>query len=319
MPVPMLKKLAKKSGKPLSTLEKYWEEAKLSALEKFNKNDNRYWAYVTAIVKQRTGVNESLSFKQFIREETLTEVSQELLNKIKRDCSRFIKESDGHPAFRGVKNQPYYFTKTKDVSSPRDSSYLLSNSLNLFLEQKFGYEAIRSFNRIYVAGEAPQLKQYGDLYYVFPVDKFNFVWSEEVQDATSDFGTSNFTTSIIRYLEKQKMNKDKIKETMDAFYLATLNENGIKISDIKNKKFFKPIMLALDELFEQFNYQNRNLPAALNSGNEIVIQTPAFYSIKVLGNPKFDDPDETDHDDEPPYKYWADARKNYKEIYSRLK
>lgn len=310
----MLKKLAKQSGKSLSSAEKYWEEAKASASKKFSKKDSRYWAYVTSIVKKRMGITESLSFKQFLNEGILLEVSDANLQKIKKDCSQFIKESGGNPAFRGMEKQPMFYTKTRPVSVPRDSSDLLSNSLNLYFEQKFGYKAIRAFNRIYVAGDAPQLKQYGDLYYIFPFDNFNFVWSEDVQDATSDVDR-NVGGKIIAYLEQNGFNEDEVTEIFRAYSLAIANKDGVEIADIKDEKFFKPIMTAIDEAFDEYNYKDENLKAALNTGNEITIQTPGYYSL-YCGEESYED-DEAEVS--PPYKYWSDVRKNYKDIFERLK
>lgn len=63
MPVSFLKNLAKETGKSLSDLERYWDEAKDQV------GDN--YALVTAIVKKRAGVKESfmesnLSAKDYI-------------------------------------------------------------------------------------------------------------------------------------------------------------------------------------------------------------------------------------------------------------
>lgn len=313
MPVPLLKNLAKQTGKSLSTAEKYWEEAKISASKKFNKKDNRYWAYVTSLVKKRMNVNESLSFKEFLDKEIILEsIPESNIQKIKQNCSKFIKESGGKPAFRGMKREPFFYTKTRSVSVPRDSSDLLSSSLNLYLEQKFGYKAIRSLNRIYVAGDAPQLKQYGNLYYVFPFDDYKFVWSEDVQDATSDVDR-NVGKRIIAYLEQSGMNEDEITETFRTYSLAISKKDGVEISDIKDEKFFKPIMSALDEAFDEYNYQNKNLERALESGNEITIQTPGFYSLPCIEEPDYDEAGA------PIHMYWSDVRKKYKEIYERLK
>jgi hypothetical protein len=68
MPVAALKGYAQKSGKSISTVEKYWEDAKKSADEswKGKKKDEHYWAYVNGIVKKRCGINESMTFKEFI-------------------------------------------------------------------------------------------------------------------------------------------------------------------------------------------------------------------------------------------------------------
>jgi len=61
MPAPVLKSFAKKSGKSIETLEKYWNEAKTSAREKgLEPGSDRFFAFVTAIVKRRAGLSESL-------------------------------------------------------------------------------------------------------------------------------------------------------------------------------------------------------------------------------------------------------------------
>lgn len=71
MPSAFLKKVATKTGKPLKTLEGYWDEAKKQADAKFGgKKGNRYWAYVTSILKNRAGVTSGVL--QGILEEAFT-------------------------------------------------------------------------------------------------------------------------------------------------------------------------------------------------------------------------------------------------------
>lgn len=49
MPVPALKGIAKRSGKSLQTIERYWKEARKSK----PKNGGDPWAYRMGIVKRR--------------------------------------------------------------------------------------------------------------------------------------------------------------------------------------------------------------------------------------------------------------------------
>jgi len=59
MPVAVLHKYAKESGKSLQEVESYWDEAKKQADKKFDgKKDEHYWAYVHAIVKRRCGLDD---------------------------------------------------------------------------------------------------------------------------------------------------------------------------------------------------------------------------------------------------------------------
>ena len=66
MPVPALKSLAKKAGKSLRTLERYWEEAKKAWEALKDKHGKNKWAYIMAIVKRRAGLStESLLLAGF--------------------------------------------------------------------------------------------------------------------------------------------------------------------------------------------------------------------------------------------------------------
>lgn len=315
MPVPMLKKLAIKSGKSISTLEKYWEEAKVAAEKKFNKKDTRYWAYVSSIVKKRSGVSES--FKDFLtnKKQIILEVSDESLQKIKQDCSQFINQSGGYPAFRGMESVPSFYTQTKNNYYPRDSSGLLTNSFNFFIEQKFHLKRIRTSKRIYVSGDLPTLHQYGRMYYIFPKNGFDFVWSNEVSDATEVI-QGKLRDKIKLALEK-KFENEKASNIYDEYYFFTKTDDKLESSDFEKEDFFEPMIEILNEIFEEYEYQNTNLKQALKSGNEIIIQTDGYYSIKVPGEP---DEDEYADSEEPPYDFWSKSHDYYTEnIFERLK
>lgn len=61
MPVPVLQSFAKKSGKSIEELERYWNEAKEAATKKgLDPDSPQYFAFVTAVVKQRAGLKENL-------------------------------------------------------------------------------------------------------------------------------------------------------------------------------------------------------------------------------------------------------------------
>ena len=72
MPVPALKKLAKKHKVSLSTAENFWEESKNAAGESYSKDDPAYWGTVMKItkakLKKHSGKkNENvLTFDEFI-------------------------------------------------------------------------------------------------------------------------------------------------------------------------------------------------------------------------------------------------------------
>ena len=79
MPAPVLKSFAKKSGKSIEELERYWNEAKKAATEKgLEKDSPQFFAFVTAIVKRRAGLKESLEeFWGWILDTILNEQEEE--------------------------------------------------------------------------------------------------------------------------------------------------------------------------------------------------------------------------------------------------
>ena len=77
MPVSALSSIAKKSGKSLNDIERYWEDAKKSA-EEAGEKDN--YAYIMGIVLKRAGL-ESLSYKLDVM---IDDATKALLPRISR-------------------------------------------------------------------------------------------------------------------------------------------------------------------------------------------------------------------------------------------
>lgn len=82
MPNNVLKGISSKSGVPIQKLDKYWIEAVKSASKKFPVEDDRFYRYVTGIVKKRAGIMETLCNR----------VNEELgKDKIKKLAKSFIE------------------------------------------------------------------------------------------------------------------------------------------------------------------------------------------------------------------------------------
>ena len=62
MPAPVLKSLADEAGKSLKDAERYWKDALESAKDRgFSENSERFYAYVTGIVKRRLGLASDIT------------------------------------------------------------------------------------------------------------------------------------------------------------------------------------------------------------------------------------------------------------------
>ncbi len=60
MPSPLIKSYSERSGKSVSEIEKIWDEAKVTAHEKFKNEDSHFWAYVNAVVRKQLGLKSKL-------------------------------------------------------------------------------------------------------------------------------------------------------------------------------------------------------------------------------------------------------------------
>lgn len=70
MPSPLLKKLAKETGKKEKELEKYWKQAKEIAADTFGKDPkdfgNKEFAFVTTTTKRLAGIREAIDINEFL-------------------------------------------------------------------------------------------------------------------------------------------------------------------------------------------------------------------------------------------------------------
>lgn len=65
MPVPYLNKLHIQTGKPLHELETLWDECK-KAVTAAGKDKKRFYGFVVHMLKKKLGLNEALTFQEFI-------------------------------------------------------------------------------------------------------------------------------------------------------------------------------------------------------------------------------------------------------------
>lgn len=81
MPSSVVKSFAQKSGKSVAEVEKIWNDSKTEASghKVFKGYNPNFWAYVTAIVKKKLGIKESLKFSEFSQ---ILDEEKDSLNKL---------------------------------------------------------------------------------------------------------------------------------------------------------------------------------------------------------------------------------------------
>lgn len=114
-------------------------------------------------------------------EEALPQNFDDIVEIIKRDCKPFLESGAGGLLFRGMRNKPDVVKMS--VRQDRKSKALGAKkhaSADEWFNKKFGFKA-RS-TAVFATGDDYDAHIYGNLYAIFPIGDFKFVWSEVSTD-----------------------------------------------------------------------------------------------------------------------------------------
>lgn len=128
-----------------------------------------------------------------INEEETTDL-QSLVNMLKRDCKPFIREIKpiGRFLYRGWMpkrmsdldsygdNILYYRRKTRTDRKPLDNYRSMHDKFDVAFQERFGWKA-RS-EGIFATGNMDDAHNYGELFLLFPIGEFKFIWSPKILD-----------------------------------------------------------------------------------------------------------------------------------------
>ena len=136
------------------------------------------------------------TFKQFLLSEATDH--NELKELLEHFCAPFIRESKSRGLLkRGMKfsreneksvadpfddnDRIYYWERAvRQDRKPKDLTAGLHLKIDQWFNEKFGFKA-RS-QTVFCVGERGNVAEYGDLYYIFPMGEFQYVWSPNVRD-----------------------------------------------------------------------------------------------------------------------------------------
>lgn len=139
---------------------------------------------------------------------------EEMAAKIKRRCSHILSvyQKTSRIFYRGFsKKMPMFFSgkphKNRKTLSSRPE---LQTVFDLALDQ-LGARAKRS-NSIFVTSNWPDAEGYGDIYIIFPVDGFDFTYSETEADVI--LKRPKILNEIFNYLPVAKMLVDRLDQKL---------------------------------------------------------------------------------------------------------
>ena len=116
------------------------------------------------------------------------DMSDDLVNitlSIKQNCKPYLRENYSPildlPLYRGVKTNKAVFKRDVRLENrkPLDNREVVHQGLNDVFKERFG-EEFR--NSLFATGDITEASNYGNVYYIFPIGEFSYLWSPDVYD-----------------------------------------------------------------------------------------------------------------------------------------
>jgi len=198
--------------------------------------------------------------------------AEEAAQLIFADCQPFLKESHfiSSPRFRlyrGLNHLPdrAIFAEVKSMldRGPRDSSAAIHKLLDAHFKEKFGIP-FRS-QGVFTTSKMGIASDYGAVKLIFPIGKFDYLWSPKIEDAYNAFDGW-------KYGDDPHVLKDFPQHFSMKHIWAMEDERE------DWTKYKKELADALEE--DDFGYVlNSGLTEAMERGNEIMLKCPAYYAV----------------------------------------
>lgn len=186
---------------------------------------------------------------------------QEFIKRVKHDCQPFLNAK--HPSeviYRGINAAKDYLfdKKVRKNRLPSNTPLDIHHVINEWFKKEFGYPYRSS--GLFVTGSLAIAGIYGlDIYLVYPVEQFKFVWSPEINDLYSTIAD----LSRKRGIELKKL-----------AFMDNLPPNEQEVL----RDFVNNIP---QKILEEGNYTDQNLSKAIKSKQEIMIAADSYHAAQL--------------------------------------
>jgi len=193
-------------------------------------------------------------------------VLEESLPILKKECSQILKEMrKGYfVLYRGFKNveigddgeKSQFFSRVpRKGRQPLDTSTTMHLIMDDYFDKKFGWRA-RS-EGVFCTTSPSHAKFYGEIYMVFPVNGFKFIYSPNVHDL---FDEQN------RFIKKFTKNKISLLSDLHTF-LDMAKANKVETEE------------AVFKMLDGLKYTDKSLRKAKTNNSEVMIKCSKYYAL----------------------------------------
>lgn len=177
-------------------------------------------------------------------------------NLIHKHCQPFlqqIKNPKDDILFRGMNINADFIKKNVRLSNriPVDMPDDVHKKLNQYFTMKYG-APFR--NALFVTGDYDIAIEYGNVYAIFPIGNFKFLWSEHVHDLLNAWN-----------------------EYDNGFDPETYDPTDMH--DVKQKEEYKQYLKQFYTEILKAGYKTKDLRKAIKSGHEIMLRCKSYYAV----------------------------------------
>lgn len=258
----------------------------------------------------------------------ISDNTDRIFDILKRDCSDFLNDLKGCYINNDIENKFFYRgarlnssykepiirKKSRKNRKPKDTDISISNQIDEIFYDEYGIRprssGVFTFSNAYSANSYAESSN-GDLYLVFPIGKYNYIWSDSIIDLYDHLNSDYFTFddygsdneySWYYYFTSDRFKKEYINKLAFDMFLSDnvdIAEKGVsllkKMDIMKSDNFKKYLKEAEEELDETMNITrddfmkhivnkysiNSDLCDSLNSDSEVVFLTDEYYLVEV--------------------------------------
>lgn len=130
-----------------------------------------------------------MRFTEIVNEDA--SIVEQIYSIIRNDCSEFLNETGFKPLWRGFtvdlakQGSPLLSKSTVAIRNPRDTDLLVHEIVDEWFNNNFGHR-YRSNKAVFTTHAFEGANQFGQPALVFPKGHFEYCWSPNVEDLTSE-------------------------------------------------------------------------------------------------------------------------------------
>jgi hypothetical protein len=198
-----------------------------------------------------------MRFIQFLAENERDDAaSEKAILKMESECAPFLEElgSRKRVLWRGFNRRfslpANHIVQVRADRKPVDTQLELHHAMDDWFLDNFGHR-YRS-NAVFASGSEKHSAVYGDLYAIYPIGDYEYVWSPKVKD-----------TLLLDEHARQLLTRIE-------------NQSGLKFD--KDEWLEQKAAIIID-IMDKSRYTDAHLYSALSSGHEIMVHCDAYYAF----------------------------------------